>query len=119
MKIRSNLFLNHPTSHLSSGVDSYDLGTGFGHFGLAVPDVAAVAEKARAAGGRVTREPGPVKGGTTVIAFVEDPTGYKWELIERKDKAIPEPIAQVMLRVTDLDKSIAYYRCVAGRERGG
>ena len=102
-----NLFLT-PTP--TQGVDSYDIGTGFGHFGLAVPDVAAVVEKARAAGGQVTREPGPVKGGQTVIAFVKDPTGYAWELIERKGVAIPEPIAQVMLRVTDLDKSIAYYR---------
>lgn len=68
----------------------------------------------RAAGGKVTREPGPVKGGTTVIAFVEDPTGYKWELIERKGTSIPEPIAQVMLRVTDLDASIAYYEAALG-----
>lgn len=98
------------------GVDAYDIGSGFGHFGLAVPDAAAVCAKARAAGGTVTREPGPVKGGATVIAFVKDPTGYTWELIERKGVAIPEPICQVMLRVTDLDASIAYYRDALGMQ---
>ncbi|NHO31563.1 lactoylglutathione lyase [Acetobacter fallax] len=66
------------------GDDSgYDVGTGFGHLAVGVPDVAAVVEKVRAAGGKVTREAGPVKFGTTVIAFVEDPDGYKTELIER------------------------------------
>ena len=64
----------------------------------------------------MTREPGPVKGGSTVIAFVEDPTGYKWELIERKGAAIPEPIAQVMLRVTDLDAAVAYYENCLGMQ---
>ena len=100
------------------GVDSYDLGTGFGHFALASRDVAGVVTKVKAAGRKVSRDAGPVKGGKTVIAFVDDPTGYKWELIERptvdaetgeKAKEITEPIAQVMLRVTDLDKSIKYY----------
>lgn len=61
----------------------YEVGTGFGHFAVGVPDVAATAEQVRAGGGKVTREPGPVKFGTTVIAFVEDPDGYKIELIER------------------------------------
>ena len=65
------------------GVDHYDLGTGFGHIALGVPDVYAACEKIRAGGGNVTREPGPVKGGTTVIAFVTDPDGYKIELIQR------------------------------------
>ena len=65
------------------GVDRYDLGTAYGHIALAVPDVAAACEKIRAAGGTITREPGPVKGGTTVIAFVQDPDGYKIELIQR------------------------------------
>ncbi len=65
------------------GVDSYDLGTAFGHLAIGVPDVAATCERIKAAGGRVPREAGPVKGGTTVIAFVEDPDGYKIELIER------------------------------------
>ncbi len=62
----------------------YDVGTGFGHFAVGVPDVAAACEKVRAGEGRVTREAGPVKFGTTVIAFVEDPDGYKIELIERQ-----------------------------------
>jgi lactoylglutathione lyase len=65
------------------GVASYDPGTAFGHLALGVPDVAAACERIRAAGGKVVREAGPVKGGSTVIAFVEDPDGYKIELIER------------------------------------
>ena len=66
------------------GQDSgYEVGTGFGHFAVGVPDVAAACEQVRSGGGKVTREAGPVKFGTTVIAFVEDPDGYKIELIER------------------------------------
>ena len=69
------------------GVDRYDLGSAYGHIAIGVPDVAAtcasVREKAAALGGAITREPGPVKGGTTVIAFITDPDGYKIELIER------------------------------------
>ena len=64
------------------GESEYDLGTAYGHIALGVDDVAETCERIRAAGGNVTREPGPVKGGTTVIAFVEDPDGYKVELIE-------------------------------------
>jgi lactoylglutathione lyase len=63
--------------------DGYEIGTGFGHLAVGVPDVYAACEAIRGAGGRVTREPGPVKFGTTVIAFVEDPDGYKVELIQR------------------------------------
>ena len=65
------------------GVDHYELGTAYGHIALGVPDVRAACDKIRAAGGNITREPGAVKGGTTVIAFVTDPDGYKIELIER------------------------------------
>jgi lactoylglutathione lyase len=65
------------------GVDRYDLGTAYGHVALAVPDAARACEEVKRRGGKVTREAGPVKGGTTVIAFVEDPDGYKIELIER------------------------------------
>ncbi len=65
------------------GVDKYDIGTGFGHLAIGVPDVAGTCEKLRAAGAKITREPGPVKFGTTIIAFVEDPDGYKIELIQR------------------------------------
>ena len=66
------------------GVDRYDLGSGFGHVALEMPDVAKACERVKQMGGKVTREAGPVKGGTTVIAFVEDPDGYKIEFIERK-----------------------------------
>jgi lactoylglutathione lyase len=69
------------------GVDHYELGSAFGHLAIGVDDVAATCaslrDKAAALGGAVTREPGPVKGGTTVIAFITDPDGYKIELIER------------------------------------
>jgi len=65
------------------GVERYDLGSAYGHVAIAVADVKAACEKVRQLGGKVTREPGPVKGGTTVIAFVEDPDGYKIEFIER------------------------------------
>ena len=66
------------------GTDSYEMGTAFGHIALGVDDVAATCDAIRKAGGNVTREAGPVKGGTTIIAFVEDPDGYKIELIENK-----------------------------------
>jgi lactoylglutathione lyase len=66
------------------GVDKYDLGSAFGHIAIAVDDAYAACERIRAAGGNVTREPGPVKGGTTVIAFVTDPDGYKIELIQAR-----------------------------------
>ena len=64
------------------GVTEYEIGTAFGHLALGVPDVAAVCDSVRRAGGKVTREPGPVKGGTSIIAFVQDPDGYKIELIQ-------------------------------------
>lgn len=67
------------------GVDSYDLGTAYGHIALGVDDIYATVEAVRKAGGNITREAGPVKGGTTLIAFVEDPDGYKIEFIENKD----------------------------------
>lgn len=67
------------------GVDKYELGTAYGHIALGVPDVYATCERIRAGGGAITREPGPVKGGSTVIAFVTDPDGYKIELIERRE----------------------------------
>jgi lactoylglutathione lyase len=64
--------------------DGYELGTAFGHLALGVPDIYGTCEKLREAGAKIAREPGPVKFGTTVIAFIEDPDGYKIELIERK-----------------------------------
>jgi len=65
------------------GVEQYDAGTAFGHIAIEVPDAKAACDAVRAKGGAVTREAGPVKGGTTVIAFVTDPDGYKIEFIER------------------------------------
>ena len=68
------------------GVDRYEMGNAYGHVAIGVPDAAALCDRVRSApecGGVVTREAGPVKGGTTVIAFVQDPDGYKIELIER------------------------------------
>jgi lactoylglutathione lyase len=67
------------------GVERYDVGTGYGHVAVEVRDAAAACAAIRAKGGIVTREAGPVKGGTTVIAFVEDPDGYKIELIQRHE----------------------------------
>ena len=67
------------------GVERYDLGSAFGHVAISMPDVKAACERVRAAGGKVTREAGPVKGGTSVIAFVEDPDGYKIEFIESRE----------------------------------
>jgi lactoylglutathione lyase len=73
------------------GVDHYEMGTAYGHIALGVPDAAAACERIKASGGNVTREAGPVKGGTTVIAFVTDPDGYKVELIQDKSKAQGTP----------------------------
>ncbi|CAN6546701.1 hypothetical protein FF1_037009 [Malus domestica] len=94
------------------GVSSYDIGTGFGHFAIATPDVKKLVEDVRAKGGNVTREPGPVKGGTSVIAFVKDPDGYTFEIIQRP--STPEPLCQVMLRVGDLERSIKFYEKALG-----
>jgi lactoylglutathione lyase len=69
------------------GVETYEAGTAFGHIALGVPDAYAACEKIKVAGGNVTREAGPVKGGSTVIAFVTDPDGYKIELIQRAETA--------------------------------
>jgi lactoylglutathione lyase len=65
------------------GVTSYEIGTAYGHIALGVTDAKATCEKIRQAGGKISREAGPVAGGTAVIAFVQDPDGYKIELIER------------------------------------
>lgn len=66
------------------GTTNYELGTAYGHIAISADDIVAACDAARANGGNVTREPGPVKGGNTVIAFITDPDGYKIELIERK-----------------------------------
>jgi lactoylglutathione lyase len=65
-------------------VSSYELGSAYGHIAIGVEDIYRACERIRAAGGKITREPGPMKHGTTVIAFVQDPDGYKIELIEKK-----------------------------------
>ncbi|ECA1434472.1 lactoylglutathione lyase [Salmonella enterica subsp. enterica serovar Thompson] len=67
------------------GVESYDMGNAYGHIALSVDNAAEACERIRQNGGNVTRKAGPVKGGSTIIAFVEDPDGYKIELIEAKD----------------------------------
>lgn len=77
--------------------------------------VSKAVELITAKGGKVTRNPGPVKGGSTVIAFIEDPDGYKFELLERD--ATPEPFCQVMLRVGDLDRSIEFYKKVGVKSK--
>jgi lactoylglutathione lyase len=69
------------------GVDKYELGTAYGHLAISASDIVEACKAVRANGGNVTREPGPVKGGSTVIAFVTDPDGYKIELIERREHA--------------------------------
>ncbi len=68
------------------GVDSYELGTAYGHIALEVDDIYAACELIRAKGGVISREPGPVKGGTTEIAFVRDPDNYAIELIQKKSQ---------------------------------
>ncbi|KAJ9566176.1 hypothetical protein OSB04_002142 [Centaurea solstitialis] len=111
-----NLFeearLRHKNPRGDYGVDKYDIGTGFGHFAIATADVYKLAETIKAKGGTITREPGPVKGGSSVIAFAKDPDGYLFELIERG--STPEPLCQVMLRVGDLDRSIKFYEKALG-----
>ena len=66
------------------GVDSYEMGTAYGHLAISAENIFQACEAVKANGGNVTREPGPVKGGNSVIAFVSDPDGYKIELIERQ-----------------------------------
>jgi lactoylglutathione lyase len=69
------------------GTDKYEMGSAYGHIAISAEDIYKTCDQVRAAGGNITREPGPVKGGTTVIAFITDPDGYKVELIERADNA--------------------------------
>jgi lactoylglutathione lyase len=74
----------HPAIELTYnyGVATYELGSAFGHIAVGTPDIRGACDRVRAAGGKITREPGPMKHGTTVIAFASDPDGYKVELIE-------------------------------------
>ncbi|NVJ90301.1 MAG: lactoylglutathione lyase [Methylocystaceae bacterium] len=71
-------------THNWDQAEPYDIGNGFGHLALGVPDIYKTCDDLRAVGAKIVREPGPMKHGTTVIAFIEDPDGYKIELIERK-----------------------------------
>lgn len=73
--------------------EHYDLGNGFGHIALAVPDAYAACEEIKQRGGKIVREAGPMKHGTTVIAFVEDPDGYKIELIQKPAEGSPQQVA--------------------------
>eukprot|EP00274_Cyanoptyche_gloeocystis_P008336 CAMPEP_0196657298 /NCGR_PEP_ID=MMETSP1086-20130531/22560_1 /TAXON_ID=77921 /ORGANISM="Cyanoptyche gloeocystis , Strain SAG4.97" /LENGTH=291 /DNA_ID=CAMNT_0041990365 /DNA_START=207 /DNA_END=1082 /DNA_ORIENTATION=+ len=91
---------------------SYDIGAAYGHVALACDDIYARCDAIRNAGGKVTREPGPMKHGTTVIAFVSDPDGYKIELIQRPNAE--QPVLHTMLRVGDLDRSLNFYTSVLG-----
>ena len=74
------------------GTEHYEHGNAYGHIALGVPDAYAACAKIKAAGGNVTREAGPVMGGSTVIAFVTDPDGYKIELIQAKSTASGDPL---------------------------
>ncbi|XP_015573177.1 lactoylglutathione lyase GLX1 isoform X2 [Ricinus communis] len=94
------------------GIDKYNIGNGFGHFGIAVEDVVKTVNLVKAKGGRITRDSGPVKGGGSIIAYVQDPDGYTFELLERGPT--PEPLCQVMLRVGDLERSVNFYKKAFG-----
>ncbi|CAL5199533.1 unnamed protein product [Lathyrus oleraceus] len=94
------------------GVSSYDVGDGFGHFGIATQDVYKLVEHIRAFGGNITREAGPIQGGTTIIAFVKDPDGYTFALIQRS--VFVDPFAHITLRVGDLERGIKFYEKALG-----
>ncbi|CAI8590680.1 unnamed protein product [Vicia faba] len=92
------------------GVTSYDIGTGFGHFSIATPDVYKFVENVRAKGGVVTRE--PALFGDTVYAFVKDPDGYVFDIVQKA--STPEPLCHIMFRVGDLDRTIKFYEKALG-----
>ncbi|XP_021288557.1 putative lactoylglutathione lyase [Herrania umbratica] len=94
------------------GGEKLKLGTAFAHFGIATQDAYKMVEEIRARGGVITREAGPIEGGTTVFAFVQDPDGYMFELIQRPPT--PEPLCQLMLHVSDLDSAIQFYEKALG-----
>ncbi|MED6205407.1 hypothetical protein PIB30_017219 [Stylosanthes scabra] len=96
------------------GVDKYDIGNGFGHFGVVVEDAAKAVDLIKVKGGKVTKEPGPVKDGSTVTAFIQDPDGYEFELLERG--LTSEPLCQVSLCVGDLDRAVVFYQKAIGMQ---
>ncbi|KAG5516456.1 hypothetical protein RHGRI_037242 [Rhododendron griersonianum] len=107
--------LIHSTSILYQryyGVENYDIGTGFGHFGISTTDIYQLVETIRAKGGKITQEAGAAEGTTAVVAFVQDLDGYEFELFQRD--ATPEPLCQVMFHVVDLDRSIEFYEKALG-----
>jgi lactoylglutathione lyase len=81
------------------GVEKYDLGEGYGHIALGVDDIYGTCDRIKAQGGKVSREPGPMKHGTTVIAFVEDPDGYKIELIQLGTQGSAQEVKSQKLKV--------------------
>lgn len=89
------------------------IGEGYGHLALTAPNIYDTCAHIKSDGGKVTREPGPVKGGTTEIAFVEAPGGWKYELIKRSDDW-KCPMLHLMLRVGDLDRTSNFYEQVFG-----
>jgi lactoylglutathione lyase len=95
------------------GRESYNVGDGFGHIGVAVPDVRKVCDDLRAEGFTISREPAPVKGGQSFMAFVEDPTGYRFELLQRVQR---DPVCQVTLRVVDLAGALKFYGALGFEE---
>ncbi|XP_050371724.1 lactoylglutathione lyase GLX1-like [Argentina anserina] len=100
-------------THHHDAVEKLDIGTAFNHFGLATQDVYGTVERIRAAAGVITREPGPIaEGGRTIFAFVNDPDGYSFELILRPPT--PEPLCQICVNVTDIDRSIEFYQKALG-----
>ncbi|KAK3423986.1 hypothetical protein EUGRSUZ_F00747 [Eucalyptus grandis] len=94
------------------GVEKYEVGTAWGHFGIAAQNIYPIVEKVRQLGGVVTKEPGKNEGGSQVYAFVEDPNGYSFELLQRGPT--PEPLCQIMLQVTDLDRATSFYEKALG-----
>ncbi|KAI7745115.1 hypothetical protein M8C21_032011, partial [Ambrosia artemisiifolia] len=111
----ANAFLGYGPEHThfvieltyNYGVDNYNIGNAFGHFGIALNNVAKTVDLVKAKGGKVTSQPSPAK------AFIEDPDGYTFELIQRKGR-ISQPLCQVMLRVGDIDRSINFYQQAYG-----
>ncbi|XP_030542840.1 lactoylglutathione lyase GLX1-like isoform X2 [Rhodamnia argentea] len=94
------------------GVEKYEVGTAWAHFGIAAQDIYPIVEKVRQLGGVVTREPGTTAGGPQVYAFVQDPNGYTFELLQQGPT--PQPLNHFELQVTDLNRSVSFYEKALG-----